>query len=81
MVFAREPVGGQLWPSKQSIPGLELYSRQISCFHAFWCFPGPILAICEKLQMFFYPDYNYYTLINHSVLYVVYCIYMLLSQD
>ncbi len=25
--------------------GLELCSRRISCFHAFWCFPRPILAI------------------------------------
>ncbi len=31
--------------------GLELCSPQISCFHAFWCFPRPILAIVLTLQI------------------------------
>ncbi len=35
--------------------GLEFCSRRISCFHAFWCFPRPILAIFH-IAMFFYPD-------------------------
>ncbi len=32
--------------------GLELCTRRISCFHAFWCFPRPILAIFHIANVF-----------------------------
>ena len=32
--------------------GLELCSRRISCFHAFWCFPRPILAVFHTANVF-----------------------------
>ncbi len=32
--------------------GLELSSRRISCSHAFWCFPRPILAIFHIANVF-----------------------------
>ncbi len=32
--------------------GLEFCSRRISCFHAFWCFPRPILAIFHIANVF-----------------------------
>ncbi len=32
--------------------GLKFCSRRISCFHAFWCFPRPILAIFHIANVF-----------------------------
>ncbi len=40
--------------------GLELCSRRISCFHAFWCFPRPILAIFHIANVFHVAVQKYY---------------------
>ncbi len=54
--------------------GLEFCSRRISCFHAFWCFSWPILAIFHIANVFLsgYVYVDRFTIIaSFPTLYVV----------